>query len=44
LDVFGGTQVHELIPDGADIYVNQENKEMYVELMIDYIFNESCDA
>jgi len=43
MDVFGGTKVYELIDDGANLFVNQENKEMYVMLLIDFIFNQSCE-
>ena len=42
-DVYGETIVHELIPDGGEIYVNQENKAEYVYLFIDYIFNHQCE-
>lgn len=39
MDVFGSTQTYELIPDGAEVYVNQENKQEYAMLLIDFIFN-----
>ena len=43
LDRFGDSQVHDLVPDGAETYVNQENKAEYVYLFIDFIFNQSCE-
>jgi HECT-domain (ubiquitin-transferase) len=39
LDVFGSTVVHELLEEGAEMYVNQENKEMYAMLLVDFWFN-----
>ena len=44
VDVYGSTQVYELVPDGAELYVNQDNKNMYVEMLIDFIFNTHCEA
>jgi ubiquitin-protein ligase E3 A len=43
LDMFGQSQVHELIPDGGDIFVGQENKEEYVYMLVDFIFNTHCE-
>jgi E3 ubiquitin-protein ligase HUWE1 len=43
IDAFGGTTVHELLPEGAELFVNQENKCEYVELLLDFIFNVSCE-
>jgi ubiquitin-protein ligase E3 A len=43
IDIFGESQVHELLPDGAEIYVNQENKHEYVYLLVDFIFNQHCE-
>ena len=40
-EVFGETRVEELKENGAQIYVNQDNKHEYVELLIDFIFNKS---
>lgn len=39
--VFGENRVEELKQNGAEIYVNQENKHEYVELLLDYIFEKS---
>lgn len=33
----------ELVPDGAELFVNQENKNEYVMLLIDFIFNQQCE-
>ncbi|CAF4157074.1 unnamed protein product [Rotaria sp. Silwood2] len=33
----------ELKPGGASIMVNQNNKQEFVDLYIDYIFNKSCE-
>ncbi|XP_029465562.1 probable E3 ubiquitin-protein ligase HERC4 isoform X2 [Rhinatrema bivittatum] len=38
---FGATEVKELVPNGDNIPVNQENKQEYVEAYVDYIFNKS---
>jgi HECT-domain (ubiquitin-transferase) len=43
MDVFGEPQVHELIPDGAETYVNLDNKHEYSYLLIDFIFNQHCE-
>lgn len=42
-DVYGEHRVTELIPDGAEIFVNQENKNEYVMLLVDHIFSTSCE-
>ncbi|CAF1080148.1 unnamed protein product [Rotaria sordida] len=34
----------ELKPGGASIMVNQNNKQEFVDLYIDYIFNKSCET
>lgn len=34
---------YELKPGGADIMVNEENREEYVELYVDYIFSKQCE-
>ena len=31
------------MPDGAELFVNQENKNEYVMLLIDFIFNQQCE-
>ena len=40
-DIFGENVVTELKEGGASIFVNQENKHEYVDLVIDHIFNKS---
>lgn len=40
-EVFGENIIEELKENGAQIYVNQENKFEYAELLIDYFFNRS---
>lgn len=40
---YGETFTRELKPNGSDILVSKENKEEYVELYLDYIFNKSCE-
>lgn len=37
---WGETKVVELKPNGANIWVNQENKQEYVDLFVDFIFNK----
>ena len=32
-----------MLPDGAELYVNQENKNEYVMLLVDFIFNQQCE-
>jgi len=43
LDNFGQSDVHELIPDGGEIFVNQDNKAEYVYMLVDFIFNQHCE-
>lgn len=33
----------ELKPGGSSIMVNQKNKQEFVDLYVDYIFNKSCE-
>ncbi|CAF0994212.1 unnamed protein product, partial [Didymodactylos carnosus] len=40
---FGERRHIELKPNGANIMVNQSNKQEFVDLYIDYIFNKSVD-
>ncbi|XP_033108353.1 probable E3 ubiquitin-protein ligase HERC4 isoform X2 [Anneissia japonica] len=40
-EAFGQTETIELIPGGKDVRVTIHNKQEYVNLYIDYIFNES---
>jgi ubiquitin-protein ligase E3 A len=32
-----------LLPEGGEIYVNQDNKNEYVMLYTDFIFNQHCE-
>lgn len=41
VDNFGTTEIRELIPNGADISVDQKNKQEFVNSYVDYIFNNS---
>ena len=40
---WGEQKVVELKPNGAEIWVNQENKQEFVELYIDFIFNKQIE-
>ncbi|XP_057653179.1 probable E3 ubiquitin-protein ligase HERC4 isoform X1 [Diorhabda carinulata] len=40
-NIFGQTETKLLKPGGSDIPVTQENKHEYVDLYVNYIFNES---
>ena len=40
-EVFGEHRKEELKENGSQIFVNQENKHEYVELLLDFIFNKS---
>jgi ubiquitin-protein ligase E3 A len=40
---WGEMRVIELKPGGADISVTQENKQEYVDLFVDWVFNKSVD-
>jgi E3 ubiquitin-protein ligase HERC4 len=40
---WGMKQDYELKHGGVDIMVTEQNKEEYVDLYIDYIFNKSCE-
>jgi len=42
-EIFGEKHQIELKPDGASIPVNQKNKQEFVDLYVDYIFNKSCE-
>jgi E3 ubiquitin-protein ligase HERC4 len=42
-EVYGETRQIELKPDGSSIMVNQKNKQEFVDLYVDYIFNKSCE-
>ncbi|XP_055679804.1 probable E3 ubiquitin-protein ligase HERC4 isoform X2 [Lutzomyia longipalpis] len=41
-EVFGERRTVDLKPNGRNIGVTQENKEEFVNLYIDYVFNRSC--
>jgi E3 ubiquitin-protein ligase HERC4 len=40
---FGVTVVLELIPNGSNLSVTQENKKQYVQSYIEYMFNKSVE-
>lgn len=40
-EVFGENRVEELKENGSQIFVNQQNKNEYVEILVDFIFNKS---
>ena len=40
-DRFGKIETEELVPNGSDIAVDQENKARYVEAYVDYYMNTS---
>ena len=42
-EIYGDRQRIELKPGGSLIMVNQKNKQEFVELYIDYIFNKACE-
>jgi ubiquitin-protein ligase E3 A len=42
-EIFGELVTTELVEGGSNIFVNQGNKEEYVQLMIDYWLNEQCE-
>ena len=42
-EVYGERTRIELKPGGASIMVNQQNKQEFVDLYVDYIFNKSCE-
>lgn len=35
--------MHELIPEGAEVYVSQENKHEFAYMLVDFIFNQHCE-
>jgi hypothetical protein len=41
--MFGERRRIELKPGGSLIMVNQKNKQEFIDLYIDYIFNKSCE-
>lgn len=42
-DVFGNALDHELKPDGDKIFVNQDNKQEFVELYTDFLLNKHIE-
>ncbi|XP_055626355.1 ubiquitin-protein ligase E3A [Toxorhynchites rutilus septentrionalis] len=42
-DVFGTTLDHELKPDGDKIFVNQDNKQEFVDSYTDFLLNQSIE-
>uniref|UniRef100_A0A9J7XP35 HECT and RLD domain containing E3 ubiquitin protein ligase 4 n=1 Tax=Cyprinus carpio carpio TaxID=630221 RepID=A0A9J7XP35_CYPCA len=40
-EIFGTTEVLELVPNGTDISVNKSNRQEFVNAYVDYIFNTS---
>ncbi|XP_037037747.1 ubiquitin-protein ligase E3A isoform X1 [Bradysia coprophila] len=42
-DVFGNTMTHDLKPNGSEIFVNQDNKQEFVDLYTDYLLNVSVE-
>ncbi len=42
-DRFGESVCHELVPEGHEVFVSQENKAEYIYLLIDYVFNQQCE-
>ena len=43
-EILGVMREIELKPGGASIMVNQKNKQEFINLYIDYIFNVSCES
>ncbi|VDP79256.1 unnamed protein product [Echinostoma caproni] len=44
IDFFGENRCIELIENGSNISVTQENKSLYVEKYVDYVFSRSCEG
>jgi E3 ubiquitin-protein ligase HERC4 len=42
-EIYGERHQVELKPGGSSIMVNQKNKQEFVDLYVDYIFNRSCE-
>jgi len=42
-EFYGEMRQIELKPGGSSIMVNQKNKQEFIDLYIDYIFNKSCE-
>ena len=41
--VFGKNKIVDLIPNGSNILVNQSNKALYIDKVVDYYLNSSID-
>ncbi|CAH8615416.1 unnamed protein product [Heterobilharzia americana] len=44
MDYFGVNKVISLIDNGEDVTVTQENKALYVEKYVQYVFQKSCET
>ncbi|KER24319.1 hypothetical protein T265_14454, partial [Opisthorchis viverrini] len=44
VECFGETRHIDLVENGSNIEVTHENKSLYVEKYVDYVFNKSCEA
>ena len=42
-DLYDTRRRIELKPNGASIMVNQQNKQEFIDLYVDFIFNKSCE-
>ncbi|KAJ2786188.1 hypothetical protein H4R18_000035 [Coemansia javaensis] len=42
-DSLGGLCAHELVPGGAQIPVTVDNRELFVDKYVDFVFNASCE-
>ncbi|KAJ1728971.1 hypothetical protein LPJ61_003753 [Coemansia biformis] len=42
-DSLGELCTHELIPDGAQTLVTVDNRELFIDRYVDYVFNASCE-
>ncbi|KAJ2458006.1 hypothetical protein GGF42_002344 [Coemansia sp. RSA 2424] len=41
-DDMGQLRTHELIPDGANTMLTVDNRELFIDKYVDFIFNSSC--
>ena len=42
-DIFGGVHSKDLKPDGASVLVTSDNRQEFVDLYVNFIFNESVE-
>ncbi|KAL7640296.1 UNVERIFIED_CONTAM: hypothetical protein RMT77_009710 [Armadillidium vulgare] len=42
-DIFGASLVHDLRPDGNNIFVNQQNKKEFVSMYADFLLNKNVE-